>query len=189
MATWTDNFNRTNENPLAVPWTKLAGGNCILASNNVVEDAGGSSWYYYNTATPGANQYAQIKQSAGDAGPAVRMATAATTCYTLYENGASTAYKLVRFNAGADTDLIEDLPMPGSGVTIKLEVTGVGATVTLNVYYNNVLQDTYADTDAARIVAAGKIGFYLYGYNDLDDWEGGDLGGAVASKIIMANWI
>jgi hypothetical protein len=68
-----------------------------------------------------------------------------------------------------------------SNDTIALEVTGTGATVTLNRYRNDVLVaalTNVADTNAARITAAGRLAGVIgsdAGTMNVDDWEGGDV--------------
>lgn len=66
------------------------------------------------------------------------------------------------------------------GDTLSAEITGTGATVTIIVYKNDVAisgLDNIQDTDAARIVTAGRPGIMCYGNNGilLDSWEGGDV--------------
>lgn len=168
---WSDDFNRTTENPLAAPWIKSYGGNCILSSNNVIGDTSGRSIYYYDS-SPAADQYAQIVLKDITGGPGVRLATAALTGYVGQEG--TTVYKVVRYNAGVDTTIIDELSMPSASTVVKITAEGSGATVTIKIYYNDSLQGSYNDTSADRITS-GKIGFHNYGYAALDDWAGGEI--------------
>jgi hypothetical protein len=75
-----------------------------------------------------------------------------------------------------------------SGDTISIEVTGTGATVTLNGYINDVLQASLtnvADTSGDRITAAGRPGIigHTSGTSYMDDWEGGDITTAAAPTL------
>jgi hypothetical protein len=64
--------------------------------------------------------------------------------------------------------------------TLSVEVTGTGATVTLNCYLNDVIIAALANVQdsSSPITAAGRpgvIGFGLGGTLYLDNWEGGDV--------------
>ena len=73
-------------------------------------------------------------------------------------------------------------------------ITGTGATVTIELYLNGALLATRTDTDAARIVTAGRIGLYSYNGSGgtggaLDDLGGGEVvvsdfsgGGGMAAR-------
>ena len=79
------------------------------------------------------------------------------------------------------------------GDQVGLEVTGTGATVTLNAYHKPsagswTLVDTFADTDANRITSAGYIGvestttvWYF------DDFGGGEIVSAVETQSFYAS--
>lgn len=49
-----------------------------------------------------------------------------------------------------------------NGSKLSFEATGVGATVTLKTYVDDVLVDTRTDTSGPRIVNAGQTGFFVF---------------------------
>lgn len=109
--------------------------------------------------------------------------------YYLYlDDGATRTLRLVRRVNGSNTSLATKTGLTwGTGAhTVSLEVTGTGATVTLNGYYDDVLVDNFtnvADTDAARLTSAGRPGVICAAGGDtlyIDDWEGGDVTADVA---------
>ncbi len=102
---------------------------------------------------------------------------ASHNCYILDVTSDST-YDVIRNVAGTWTKLVDGGAIgDATGLIVRLEVSGVGATVTLRVYLAGVQVGTdISDTNAARLVAAGAPGIYSYGnHMILDDWAGGDL--------------
>lgn len=45
--------------------------------------------------------------------------------------------------------------------TIRMEIMGVGAQVDIEVFVDGTSRITYGDTDASRVVSAGKVGVFL----------------------------
>lgn len=75
-----------------------------------------------------------------------------------------------------------------SGDKISLEVSGVGATVTLNGFINTTVQASLtnvADSSASRLTAAGRPGVFGHtsGAVNIGAWEGGDVTAAVVIML------
>lgn len=110
--------------------------------------------------------------TATSAGVAARCATiqpsGALRCYLAVYNGTSgtgDTWDLIRFWDGSYTTLASVAASAiavGSDATLKLSVTGTGASVALVVNVNGTDVITYNDTDALRQVAPGQFGYYLY---------------------------
>ena len=137
---------------------------------------------YYNQ-TVNADQYAQSVCSALSSGytigPAVRISGSSTGDYYGFYSNPHAAY-LFRCDGGSYVELARGDPWVVNDV-VKLEVTGTGATVTLKVYKNGVLDtsfDTdgiYDDTDANRKTSGyvGVCGYSLQTAVRIDNWVGG----------------
>lgn len=162
--------------------------------------SGGGAAVYYHSGSPAGSDYSvtvdvtEMSDAMYGAGPCARMDTVANTFYYArwYTVGATDVIQLYRFVAGAVTQLGSDVNAnftTGTTRALKLEVTGTGATVTVNVYIDGsgTPSITYPDTDATRITATGKAGFRLgYGGSStpsdttclhLDNFSADDVGG------------
>mgnify|MGYP001591711135 CR=1 FL=1 len=142
---------------------------------------------YWNVDVPDANQYSQAKiypeeNNSVHSGVAVRCSTTEHTTYDLrihsYVPASHTAtYELYRFNAGTPSLLATSTTTFDDDDTLRLEVSGTGATVTLVCKRNGTQFASFNDTDASRITAAGRLGQSGYSITGggLRDWEGGNL--------------
>jgi hypothetical protein len=83
--------------------------------------------------------------------------------YRWHENGAT--------SLGAYVDAFGT----GQQRTAKLEVSGTGATVTVNLYIGGVLVITAGDTDANRVTDTGVVGFTFYSLDTIGDTHGMQL--------------
>lgn len=158
----SDTFTRSNETPLASPWTNVNGSTCTLASNTLVKTAGfdESIYYYSHGAGWNADQTAEFSYvtaiSNDDWGPAVRVASSAATAYFfgLY-SAAPSIYKVV---AGTTT-LVQSLTVTGTtGNTYKIGVVGS----TIRAYENGIEVTGSPGTDSSITGAGGGAGFYYY---------------------------
>lgn len=99
----------------------------------------------------------------GSAGFAARMSGSATGYVVLYDV-ASTQWQLYRSVSGSFTAIGTNYTQSLSAATsytVRIEVSGTGATVTITVYVDGVSRITYSDTNANRITAANKVGVWF----------------------------
>lgn len=183
---YTTNFSSDD---LATNWTVVTG-TWAVTGGVLRVSAGGTPRIIRTDSTAYAavaDMRVDVKYAAGtsfDGGPTVRHQSAADTCY--YVEASATGIDVFRRVAGVDSATLGSRSGAALGDTIGLEVTGVGATVTLKVFKNGVQQGAdILDTNAARIVAAGWGGILEWsstGDQDFDDFSVDDLvsgGGAV----------
>lgn len=85
--------------------------------------------------------------------------------YYLKREGDGQTWRIYRIVDTVETEVgssVTGIFGDGAGDKIGLEVLGTGATVTFNFYLDTgsgwVLKNTWSDTDAARILTAGKVG-------------------------------
>lgn len=86
----------------------------------------------------------------------VRYSTDGLNGYELEHNIDDAAVRLYRVVDGARSAVL--LGFSGYWNTIRLAVSGTGATVTLTVHLDGVAQTPYSDTDSSRITATGRPG-------------------------------
>lgn len=203
----SDSFTEASDTTLAshnadtggAGWTKhaaSAGTMTVQGSSDRVR-SDGSEGDYYHTATPGsANYYGQedlVWVSTNNyAGVIVRMDTSATTWYGAGYDSGNTRWELFKAVAGSFTTLGTSSASFTSGThTIKLDVSGTGATVSLTFYVDTVSTLTASDTDANRITATNKVGFYTAsgagnGYQ-VDNLSGVDGTGGASTTLPVRN--
>jgi hypothetical protein len=176
----TDNFNRTNENPLGGNWTlglNGAGGNITLTSNQVSCTGVYNAFAYRNTGTFANNQYSQIKFTATPSssevgGPAVRCSAGTNGAYayifTVYNSTTGGFY--CHYTGDNWVQIGSDVSISvTTGDVLKLTVSGS----VLTIYQNGTQRGTA--TDANNRIASGRAGFNGLNSVTFDDWEGGDL--------------
>ena len=203
-----DNFTGTNGTALSshnadtggAGWTKhpASGDNAAIQSNQA--SATGAEADYYHTATPGsANYFVQADlvcqtTPTSYAGVMLRTDTAATTWYGAGYDQGNARWELFRGSAGSFTTLGTSAATFSSGTrTIKLTVSGTGATVSLELFVGGVSTITASDTNASRITATGKAGLYTAcnvsannGYS-VDTLSADDGTGAAATTLPVRN--
>jgi len=188
MAVVTDNFNRIPEDPLAAPWANNGVDQWMILTGSHAEPQSfaADAEAHYTGSGMGADQYVQAAvtvagTNAGSGlGVAGRGAAAAATYYRLVVNkAASNNVELARIVTGTFGLLANRTTTWVDGQVLRLEVTGVGATVTLKIFQNGAqLGADILDTDATRIVAAGSPGLAHSSTTtsgSLDTFEAGDL--------------
>lgn len=201
----TDGFVQTsgstqNLTTYSAAWSILEGNLAVGSGNNAAHGTGAT----YNTArhnveTFNADQYSQVELTAGliaageYGGSAVRCQAGANTSYHVETNG--TNFYLSKCVAGAQTTMVGPVTQAfAAGDRIRLEVTGVGATVTLKVFRALAASPTtftqvgtdYTDTAGNRIVTAGQGGIFKYGDEGtarITSFEAGNLGGGGGGEI------
>lgn len=189
-----DDFSQTSGSTQSLAnyssrWAVLEGGFEVRSGVGRVEGTTAS----YNTArwtagTFNADQYsiATVEYAAGVifCGPAVRCQSGANTSYHCETDGEGTVY-VSKCLAGSQSTLATRSQNFDSGDRLKLEVSGVGATVTLRVYRataaapNSFTQLGADITDSSSpITTAGSPGIFAYTNSSLagiSAWEGGNL--------------
>lgn len=171
----SDNFNRSNQAPIAGNWTSTT---MNLTSNHVVPASLGADGaaYYSGTTWPN-DQYSKAKLSVtGTAGAThgvgllVRRSTSATTHYRLVVDHASTGnVTLSKAIAGTATTLVTLTQSWSDGDVWELRVMGT----TLQIRRNDV--QVGADVIDSSI-ASGRAGVAYAATESaasVDDWEGG----------------
>lgn len=188
----TDNFDRTNNTTLGANWTLTSGGGAFHILTN--RAANGSNdlvtlMSYTGVSAP-ANQYAQCVISDASAnsdqgmGPAVRVATGATTAYFAQPN--TSEIKLYKVVTDTFTQLGSDAAAVANGNTVYIEANGTSITAKKN---GSTIVGPITDSG----IASGNFGLWSYTNEGVeadavDDWEGGDFsagGGSTPSTASM----
>jgi hypothetical protein len=206
----TDGFSQTSGSTQALAtysasWTIVEGSFNVPSGANAA--AAGSVNYNtarWNADTFDADQYSQsvitstLLADGTFGGAAVRCQSAAVTLYHAHTNG-SDVY-VDKSVAGTKSGLAGPLSQSFSaGDVIRLEVSGVGATVTLRVYRAAAATPTVftqigsdiTDTAGDRITAAGSAGIFCYDFNNagncrITNWQGGNLAAGSTFKAQFA---
>lgn len=161
-------------------YTPTTGGS--VAQNSVAFD----NFYYYSAASFLTNQYSQATLIAGSGaivcGVAARIQSGSVSCYFLMYDGANA--KIVRYNSGTGTTVVQTAKSYVDGNKLRIEVTGAGSATRITGYEDvgsgfvaiSFSGQTVIDPGATYI-DNGKAG--LFGYNGrtgfyLDNWSAGD---------------
>jgi hypothetical protein len=176
MATlFSDDFNRADSSDLGSNWTEV---DTVwsIDTNRLQNDAAPGSDPAVVSAT-GLGNKTTVKvtvtqvNAAGDGGPIARydggdLATGGSNvgeCYALRFYGGN-FFEITRYDTGVGATLLyTGSTLQVANGIIRLEVVGVGATVTLRPVYNGVPPGpTVFDTAAERIVTAGAAGVHSF---------------------------
>lgn len=194
----TDNFNRTNADPLDGSWTNLTGNlskKFKLASNAATPEAVGNDNISYNTGTFPNDQYSQAKVTVSGTGSetgigvAVRVTGTANTNASLYWlvvcHAASNNVTLAKFVSGTYTVIWQRTQSFTDGDTFYLEAQGS----TLVAKYNGSAigassTDTSVTTGSAGIAYSSSTTSA-----SVDDWEGGDFSSGTTVKTLAATGV
>ena len=177
----TDNFNRTNANPIGGNWTTVPGANAMQITSNAAAGTSDPSCAYWNADSFAGDHYAQIVTPVNTdpgfwIGPAVRCSASQLDCYFLLIKGSANNARIYKFVNGSATLLASlDYAFSG-GDTHRLEVVGTLLTVYLNGVSKGTANDSALSGGAAGIVANGTT-------PTLDDWEGGNVGGVPTVQL------
>jgi hypothetical protein len=191
MATYSDSFNRANENPLNGTWDPCAApamSECKIVSNEALaQGAGGSDWSVsiYNDVFQD-NQYSQVTiGTVGDRDgcPALRCGLDGDANEGDGYGGSNWIdgkYEIHRYDDGSASTIATSgagKTNVSNGIAYKHEVSGT----TFTIYVGGVSQHSTIDAT----YSSGKAGIAIYnnGSMGFDAWEGGDLG-AVAPDVI-----
>lgn len=179
----TDTFTGSNGTQITAhsgSWT-LNAGDFDIQSNALAPDSGGNECgAHWNADTFDDDQYAEATYVAGQAlfatGIAVRCHASAATYYGFYIDPFSgTNSYLFKQVAGSWTQIGSNIGNPATSSVIRLEAEGT----TLRVIDDGSTIRTSTDSS----ISSGYAG--VAGYGDttgarIDNWEGGNLAGAVA---------
>ena len=153
MATFTDDFNRANETPLASPYLNIKGANFILQSNSVKSSAFGDNITILNAESnddQSASANLLVPNGSGTLGVVVR-ANDSDNHYkaTYFANGDDIQVRKVV--GGTNTSLFTTNNI---GLLSGDKITLEAVSTTISLYINDVLQDSITDTD----LSSGKAG-------------------------------
>ena len=183
-ASYSDDFNRSNENPIAGNWATPGGVDPMQISSNQAEasTAGANYNYSYYNNTFGNDQDSQgtlkgTSLASFHSGVGVRGSTSALTGY-FYGDIAGT-YKILLLSAGSSSTLATCTGTPTAGHVMKLSVTSNHLTGTINGGSSCTVDDSTLTSGKAFI-----FGYSTLGQAALDDWSGSDSGGGGSSNPI-----
>jgi len=172
----SDDFNRSNENPIAGNWSKPASNppeaGKILSNAIVGSSASVSATAYYNAIAWPANQWSQVTvgtvSSGRTPGPAVRVSASVHTQYNIEPHTTAASYTMWKYVAGVTTELAASTNAIASGDVVRLDVFGQ----TLIGFKNGVANLSATD----NTIAEGNSGIKLILSTDpnADDWFGGE---------------
>ena len=181
MAIYTsDAFNRSDENPIADPWTEVNNGGTwpVLSSSQVTSNNGTwNAWCYNTSESWNANQISSIKLtstpgSGNGGGPAVRCSGTTDSDvrgYSLYVTGTTSARVYAIYPPDESSDTLATITYPfASGDVLSIQIVGYVITVTCN---GKVI---WSGTDSNSRNASGSPGFVIDGTATMDDWWAGD---------------
>jgi hypothetical protein len=155
-------------------WTAMQGAMKVNTNQATGKTDGPNGWSACRWSGDAFNgdHYSQAKWTGGNyAMPMVRCQAGSASGYIYFNTG-----QLYRADSGSLTDLGTSGPVPGSGDTFRLEITG--STLAANV--NGGSQTTKVDATYSG-GAAGVAAFGLSG--NIDDWEGGNLAAAGGADL------
>jgi hypothetical protein len=177
-----DDFNRTNENPLASPWVAPGSMDALQLSGNEVRgtDAAGDWHVMYNSSETWADDHRSqvkiIESTAGNfegIGPAVRINTSNGNCYAAV--GGSDSVRLYKVTGVASQTSLAVYGTPiAANDLLTLEADGDSLVVKVNGAV--VISTTDSDYSSGSIGMA-RVGGNPVSEGRMDDWEGGDLSG------------
>ena len=185
MATVSDNFDRTDENPLGAPWVSPNSQPCQIVSNKARgTGAGISNVAEYDASGLGNDQWAQGTVTISNSGIVWVMVRRSGTGWTGYTfRGNTTVSRLHYYADSAGTVLADNGPGLVTGDVIYVEAVGTAITGKINgaVALGPVTHAT---------LTGGDPGFVCFGSPgvvdaQIDDWSASDefgAGGGAAAR-------
>lgn len=179
----TDNFNRTDENPLTTPWTTITDQAALqIVSQMLRTSATAADTGAYHSQSLGNDQWAQATlvtmPSTGafsrTAGPTIRTSTTTETFYAgsaSRDSDGSIQYRIIKFVSGAVTELAS-AGTPTANDVVRVEASGQN----IRLLVNGTLLISVNDTS----IASGQAGMFIYvgsgavGDYEWDNWSAGD---------------
>ena len=188
MATYTDNFDRANEDPLAGSFTTQTANAPRIVGNLVTHNAAFDHCASYHSGSVSTAQRASVVLAGAletnvtspeyGAGPAIFMGTGGAV--TKYMGVARTGQILLtKWDSGNFGTQLGSTYSGTVALTDEIEIQGevVGSDTVLRVYQNGVLRVSHTDTSSPY--TAGSVGLFVQAADvsgvGLDDWSGGDI--------------
>ena len=177
--TVTDNFNRSNSNPIGGNWTTIPNNVAMKIVSNTIQpgDVAQDSAAFYNAASFDSNQYSQIKITTSGTGASagmgvdVRVAGDGSLYRLVATHAASNNVELRRFNCCSSAQIWQRTQAFTDGDTLRLEAQGTH----LRAYLNGTqIGSEVIDTNIATGSPAVAFSSTLTSASG-DDWEGGNL--------------
>jgi hypothetical protein len=174
----TDSFTG-DENPLSTNWSTAYGEGSVKKSSGVVQSVTNAtiSAAYWDADSFNANQYSQVlvkSASYNFDGPCVRLASDTAKNGICAVHGDPDTIEISNLS-DESTLATRDCGSTLTDATVKISISGTGASKTVKVYRNGVQcgadLSTSAGTDTGQ---PGIVEYYNIG-NGIDDWEGGNL--------------
>lgn len=168
----------------------------LVLNNGFVQSTDNTARFSYNDVNPGADDYSiscAYGIPEGISGPRVRQDSVANTCYEAIYYGSVQEVRLYRWNANVGTVLATWASL-STCESLRLEVSGVGATVNLKVYKDGsataLTPAGFDDSSADRIVARGYAALRSYGTSSatggITSIEGANALAAVATTVTLS---
>lgn len=163
--TITDNFNRSNETPIASPWAQQSGSASTinLSGNAITHASTGDTYYYYSNGSGwNADQSSQFllatAVTSGDFGPAVRIGVSGVSGY-FYSNYSASSFRGPAKHVSGSYSIIESgYASVSAGQTIKIDVVGS----TIRCYANGAEDALSPATDTSLATAGNGAGVFIY---------------------------
>lgn len=178
--TVSDNFNRSDENPLSGSgvWTNPGGSYVSLKilSNQVTATSASVGLAFYNTPTFSADQYSQAKVVTNDnayAGVVVRCNSGGTDFYRAYVEWGDVKISRRRGDGNNTTWTVASGQNVANKV-LKLSASGASS-VTLKVYIDSVQVGSDTVDNSSYVVTSGQPGIHTPSAGTLDDFQAGEL--------------
>ena len=197
MATASDDFSSQGDSDLSddTDWAVDEGAGwitCIVSSGHVQgKNSDGEHWMYWTGGFGAGDHYSQAVMTGNDWGVSVKNGTGATSDdFYLCYGSLSTQVQFYEFNNGGGTlkDTSSISSVSGTPIKITYE-SGV-----VKAYRDDVeiAGFTFSDTTHSGNQYVG-MGVYSNAAGDqVDDWEGGDIGGAATpnqTQSIIMGWM
>ena len=179
--TVSDDFNRSNVNPLGGNWTTLSGANNLKILNNAIAGAvscvgSNACDAYWNAATFSNDQCSQVTLIlAGNgiySGPIVRASHSALAYYALNANGSSN-YQLYKTASGSESILGANIAVVPKNNDI-LKICAIGNSIT--AYINGTLRGTRTDSTITTGSPGIEVSYSNTANPTLDNWSGWSVG-------------
>ncbi len=175
----SDDFNRSNESPMAGNWsTPASGADPFFLSSNVVQGTGASNenYGYWNADVFPDDQFSQAtlvsNTSSFDCGVSVRVSTSTASSYSFGNRGNTATTGIFKIASGTFTLLLTSGTPVANGDVLKITAAGT----TLEGFINGVSIGTTTDATYTS-GSAGLNGYGSGGVCAFDDWSGGAVGG------------
>jgi len=181
----TDDFNRSNADPIGGNWTTPSGASTFrIVSNSFHTTSSGSDpWIaYWNADTFDADQYSQfgVLPAIDKGGPAVRIGTSTLNgyMYTLRQTNLTRLYKRI---SGSYTQIAAYTDT--ATTTSVFKISAVGSTLTVYIGGSQVGQETDTALEDGVVGAMSSTSAANW-----DNWEGGNVEGAAAGQPTIKRW-